>query len=145
MYQKPAERGLILSCKGEKHPTANVTNVICTYVSNILHEWNLLGSDARRSHSISEFKRRLLCKIHPTNNCVFNIYDIEGIRILAKLRLEFSALNERIFRHRYNVTSPTCNCGTANEDNEHFLLHCSLYYNNLHGKRLEFLDLEIPS
>ena len=46
----------------------------------------------------------------------------------AKLRLQFSALNEHRFRHDFDCLSPVCNCGLANEDNEHFLLHCPQYY-----------------
>ena len=119
-----------------------------TYFNNTPFEWNLLDSDTRCSKSIAEFKRKLLSKIRPTENCVYNIYDIEGIRILTKLRLQFSPLNEHKFRHRFNATSLLCNCGTANEDNKHFLLHCPLFSNfrvNLHGELSEFLDLDLPN
>ena len=115
-----------------------------TYFSNVVYEWNLLDSDTRNSRSISEFKRKLLCKIRPTESCVFTIYDIEGVKILTKLRLQFSALNEHKFRHRFNATSPICKCGIANEDNQHFLLHCPLYndiHHNLHDEISEILDL----
>ena len=108
-------------CIGKTVPFSN------TYFCNAPYEWNLLDSDIRCSKSIAEFKRRLLSKIRPIENCVYNIYDIEGIRILTKLRLQFSALNEHRFRHRFNAPSPLCNCGTANEDNKHFLLHCPLF------------------
>ena len=96
----------------------------------------------------AEFKRKLLSKIRLTENCVYNIYDIEGIRILTKLRLQFSALYEHRFRHRFYATSPLCSCGTANEDNKHFLLHCPLFNNlrvNLHSELSEFLNLDIPN
>ena len=54
-------------------------------------------------------------------NCAYNIHDNEGIRILTKFRLQFSSLNEHRLRKRFYATSPLCNCGTANEDNKHFL------------------------
>ena len=117
-----------------------------TYFNNAPFEWNLLDSDIRGSKSIAEFKRKLLSKIRPTENSVYNIYDIEGIRILTKLRLQFSDLNGHRFRHRFNAASPLCNCGTANEDNKHFLLHCPLFNNfrvSLHGELSEFLNLDI--
>ena len=43
-----------------------------------------------------------------------------------------------------NATSPICKCGIANEDNQHFLLHCPLYNDirhNLHDEISEILDL----
>ncbi len=93
-----------------------------------------------------EFKRKLLSKIRPVENPVFNIYDIEGVRILTKLRLKFSALNEHRFRHRFNISSPLCNCGTANEDSKHFLLHCPTFYHlrrNLLGQLSEILSMDV--
>ena len=119
-----------------------------TYLSNTPFEWNLLDSDTRGSKSIAEFKRKLLSKIRPTENNVYNIYDIEGIGILTTLRLQFSDLNEHRFRHRFNVASPLCNCGTANEDNQHFLLYCPFFDNfrvNLHGELSELLNPDIPN
>ena len=43
---------------------------------------------------------RLRC---PTVNCVFNIHDNEGVNILTKLHLQFSALNEHRCRHRFKL------------------------------------------
>ena len=43
------------------------------------------------------------------------------------MRLSFSVLNEQIFRHNFKCLSPVCVCGIANEDNEHFLLHCPIF------------------
>ena len=107
----------------------------------------MLDSD---TPSISEFKRKLLCKIRPTENCVFNIYDIERVKMLTKLRLQLSVVNEyrfrHRFRHRFNAISPICNCGTGKEDNIHSLLHCPLYNDirlNLHDEISEVLGLDI--
>ena len=58
---------------------------------------------------------------------MYNIRDILGIKLLTKLRVEFSALNGRRFKHNFACLSPMCVCGTGTEDNEHFLLHCPLY------------------
>ena len=40
-------------------------------------------------------------------------------------RLQFSRLNEHRFRHSFDCLDPVCLC--ANEDNEHFLLHCPFF------------------
>ena len=97
-----------------------------TYFENIFFEWNSLTLDVRNSTSVAEFKRKLLGIIRPTQKPTYNIHDIVGIRLLTKLRLNFSALNEHKFRHNFECLDPICACGTGKEDNEHFLLHCPL-------------------
>ena len=150
-HEIPAERQTSYNLRNQRMYAPAIDRTVRlsnTYFSNTPFEWNLLDSDTRCSKSIAEFKRKLPSKIRPTENCVYNIYDIEGIRILTKLRLQFSPLNEHKFRHRFNAASPLCNCGTANEDNKHFLLHCPLFSNfrvNLHGELSEFLDLDLPN
>ena len=90
-------------------------------------EWNLLDDDVKNSQSISDFKRKLLAIIRPTKNPVYDVFDIEDIKKLTKLRVNFSALNEHKFRHNFECTSPACACGRGIENNEHFLLHCHRY------------------
>ena len=55
------------------------------------------------------------------------ISDILGIRLLTRLRLQFSALNEHKFRHNFECLDPICACRSGKEDNEHYLLHCPLF------------------
>ena len=90
-------------------------------------EWNKLDNEVIHSISIVQFKSKLLSIIRPMGNSIYNIHDVIGVRYLTKLRLQFSALNEHKFRHNFDCLSPFCICGTAKEDNEHFLLHCPLY------------------
>ena len=90
-------------------------------------EWNNLDNEVKHSVSIAQFKNKLLSTIRPVGNSIYNVHDIIGVRYLTKLRLQFSALNEHQFRHNFDCLSPICICGTAKEDNEHFLLHCPLY------------------
>ena len=94
-----------------------------TYFQNSFMEWNKLDNEVKYSVSIAQFKNKLLSTIRPVGNSIYNVRDIIGV----KLRLQFSALNEHKFRHNFDCLSPVCICGTAKEDNEHFLLHCPLY------------------
>ena len=82
-----------------------------TYFKNVRYEWSLLNQDLKNVQSISDFKRRLLTIIRPTRNSYYDIFDIEGIKKLTKLRVDFSALNEPRFRHKFDCTSPVCKCG----------------------------------
>ena len=94
---------------------------------NTISEWNLLDNKVRNSPSISQFKKNLLAIIRPSKNPTYNIRDILGIKLLTKLRVEFSALNVHRFKQNFACLSPMCVCGTGTEDNEHFLMHCPLY------------------
>ena len=55
---------------------------------------------------------------------MFKIHDINGIKLLTRLRVEFSDLRSHRFRHNFNCASPLCLCQTGIEDNEHYFLHC---------------------
>ena len=139
---------MILEISGYTPAVSRTVRFSNTYFSNAPYEWNLLDRDIRSSESIAEFKRKLLSKIRPAENSIYNIYDIEGVRILTKLRLNFSALNEHRFRHRFNIVSPLCNCSTANEDTEHFLLHCPMFYHlrrNLLGQLSKILSMDVSN
>ena len=90
----PTERETNYDLKSQRIYTPSVNRTVRfsnTYFSNAPYKWNLLDSDIRNSKSIAEFKCKLLSKIRPAENSVYNIYDIEGARILTKLRLKFSA------------------------------------------------------
>ena len=76
---------------------ARTTRFSHTYFQNVLYEWNLLDHDIKNSQSISESKQKLLAIIRPPNNTVYDVFDIEGIKKLTKLRVNFSALNEHRF------------------------------------------------
>ena len=76
-------------------------------------------------------------KIIRTKNSVFGVSDIYGVKLLTRLRLNFSHLNEHKFRHNFKDTiNPMCNCGAATEITIHYHLRCRLYS----VKRAELLD-----
>ena len=58
---------------------------------------------------------------------MYNISDIDVVRCLTEMRLNFSAINEHKFRRKFHSLDPRCTCGEAVEDNEHFFLHCPLF------------------
>ena len=66
--------------------------------------------------------------IRPKENSIFKIHDINGIKLLNRLRLHFSHLNEHKFRHNFRATiDPMCSCALEPEATLHYLLHCNLY------------------
>ena len=59
---------------------------------------------------------------------LFSIHDPTGIKLLARLRLKFSHLNEHKFRHNFKDTVvPMCDSGTETETTEHLFLRCPFF------------------
>ena len=71
----------------------------------------------------------MLIKIIRTKeNPISGVSDIYSIKVLNRLRLNFSHLNERKFRHNFNDTiNPMCNCDAATETTIHYLSRYRLY------------------
>ena len=95
-----------------------------SYFHNTLHEWNKLPTEIRASKTIAEFKRKLIALMRPVRNTIYGVSDLKGIRNITKLRVQFSDLNAHKFHHNFECLRPIYDCGAANEDNEHYLLHC---------------------
>ena len=59
---------------------------------------------------------------------MYGIFDISGIKLLTKLRVEFSDLRSHRFFHNFNCVSPICSCKLEEEDNSHFFLRCPQFH-----------------
>ena len=88
-----------------------------------INEWNKLKVGVRTAKSINIFKKSIVSE--KKESSLFCIYDPLGVKLLARVRLQFSHLNEHNFRHGFSDTiNPMCACGTEIETIEHFLLRC---------------------
>ena len=86
-----------------------------------------LSDEIRSIESSKQFKKTILDIIRPKENSVYAIHDISGLKLLTRLRLNFS-LNEHKFRHILKDTiNPMCSCGFEPETTDHYLLRCKLY------------------
>ena len=108
-----------------------------TYIQNSVREWNQLDQSIRNCPTISGFNSQLVRLVRPTKKSTFRVHDIEGLRLLTRLRVQLSDRREHRFRHRFHVSNPMFLSPTGIEDNEHFLLHCPRYTNY----RKDLLDL----
>ena len=119
-----------------RRPNVYEPNVISTnrfshtYFQNCMREWNLSDETIKNSPTISVFKRELVRLVRPSKKSYFGIRDIEGIRLLTRLRVHFSDLREHQLRHKFPRSSPMCLCQTGIENNEHFFLHCPHHSNH---------------
>ena len=76
---------------------------------------------------------------------LFAIPDPAGVKLLSRLRLKFSHLNEHKFRHNFkDALSPMCDCGSKTETTDHFFL-CCLFFATQRQKLLNDLLKIDPS
>ena len=64
-----------------------------------INEWNNPTVEIRNSKSVKAFKKLIKCG--KKENSLFSINDPLGVKLLTCLRLQFSHLNEHIFRHGF--------------------------------------------
>ena len=97
-----------------------------TFFPYFINEWNKLTVGIKYAKSIHIFKKSIVSE--KKENLLFGIYDPLGVKLLTRLRLQFSQLNGHKFRHAFSDTiNPMCGCGTEIETTEHFLLCCQFY------------------
>ena len=97
-----------------------------TFLPFYTNEWNNLATETRNAKSINIFKKLILKE--KKENSLFSICSSLGVKLLTRLRLQFSHLNEHKFRHGFNDTvDPFCVCGNEIETTEHFFLRCHFY------------------
>ena len=87
--------------------------------------WNKVDVTVRNAKSFLIFKNLLLKIGRPIQNSMFKIHDPLGIKLLTRLRVGLSHINEHWFRHNFqDCLNPLCSCSLEVESNIHFFLHC---------------------
>ena len=77
-----------------------------------IKEWLNLGDEIRSMESSKQFKKTILDFIRLKENSVYAIHEMSGLKLLTRLRLSFSHLNEHKFQHNFKDTfNPICSCG----------------------------------
>ena len=60
-------------------------------------EWGNLNKELRNIDSVKTFKLSILNFVRPRENSVFAVHDINGLKLLTHLKLNFSHLKEHKF------------------------------------------------
>ena len=126
----PQERQLAYNLRNPsayEQPRARTVRYSNTYFHNTLFEWSLLDKEIQNCTSIAQFKRSCFQSFDRSVTLHFEYLISQVLNLLTRLRLHFSDLNEHRFRHAVDCITPVCICGLANEDNEHFFMHCPQY------------------
>ena len=101
-------------------------------------EWNKIDIKIQNS-PYSVFTNYLLEEIRPKPSPLFNIHNPSEIKLLTRLRLGLSHLNEYKFNHNFNdCVNPFCTCSLEPASTPHFFLHCH-HYNTI--RSILFKDL----
>ena len=83
-------------------------------------EWNKIDIKIRNS-PYSVFRNYLLKETRPKPSPLYNIQNPSGIKLLIRLRLGLSHLNEHKFNHNFDdCVNPFCTCSLEPESTSHF-------------------------
>ena len=86
--------------------------------------WFTLPNYLRKATNFPNFKQHIFHIYRPQKSLTYKISDNKGLKLITRLRCDFSDLRDHRFRHSFNCLSPLCSCGDANESTTHFLLNC---------------------
>ena len=92
-----------------------------------MNVWNNLGPIVRDLATIFRFKTVLLQLMRQEKRSIYGINNRIGIRLLTKLRVDFSDLKLHRFNYRFNCNLLMCLRGLDPRSTEHFFLHSQLY------------------
>ena len=98
-----------------KPPLSRTKSFKNTFFLYCIKEWNNLTVEIRNSKSVSALKILIKSK-KKKENSIFSIYNPLGVKLLTRLRLQFSHLNGHKFRHGFGDTiNAMCACGSEVE------------------------------
>ena len=101
------------------------TEKFVKFIFFILHFWRSIFSNlTKQSENIKKFKN-----IKSNEWSLLSIHYPQIIKLFSRLRLNFSHLNERKFRHKFKESvSPMCAWGLELESTQHFFFRCHFYH-----------------
>ena len=74
----------------ERSTTICVTQNIYSFFPYRVSEWEKLSDEVKASTTVGQFPKYLVSNIRPPERSMHGIFDISGIKLLTKLRVEFS-------------------------------------------------------
>ena len=93
-----------------------------------MNERNNLNNIIKSSKSYLMFRKRMFNLIRPKCNETYGIHNPTGLKLLIRLRLGLSHLNDHKFNHNFrDCINPLCSCSLSIEKNVHFFLRCHYF------------------
>ena len=101
------------------------------FFPSALNDWFRLDINIRNSELILFFNSRLFSFFRPNQSNICNIFDPIGLKLLTRLCLGLSHLNENKLRYNFqDCLNPLCSCSLEIEDTTHYLLYCHEFSNH---------------
>ena len=136
-----------IGTRNKNFPTHNCWTACFKYsfFPSTLCAWFWLDVNIRNSEYISLFKSRLLSFIRPNQSKMFNIFDPVGLKLLTRLGLGLSHLNEHKFLDNFqDCLNPLYSCSLEIEETTYCLLHCQ-HFSNHRYDLMNTVKLIIPN
>ena len=111
-----------------QHFTVELMLSSTLFFSSTIFEWNRSNRQIRQSLTLVTFRNSLLKIGQPTPRPVCNIHNPNGLKLLTRLRLVLSHLNEHKYNHNLKDSVNTlCSYSLEVELVSHFFLHCHYF------------------
>ena len=124
-----------------QHFTAELMYISNSFFPYTKLEWNELDKIIQQCKTIKSFRNSLLKIGWPTPKPVYNIHIFAGLKLLGRLRLRLSHLNEHKFNHNFrDCVNLLCPFSLVVESSSYFFLHCH-YHIDIHKTLFHELQL----
>ena len=111
-----------------------------SFFPSTISEWNKLDLKIRQSKTLLTFRNALIKIGRHISKQIYNVHNPVGLKLLTRLRLVISQLNQHKFNHNFqDCLNPLCSCSLEVERVSHFFLDCH-YYSNIHSTLLNELQ-----
>ena len=105
-----------------------------------ISEWNKSDLKMRQSKTLLTFRNALIKIVRPIPEPIYNVHNPVGLKLLTRLRLGLSHLNQHKFNHNFrDCLNPLCSCSLEGESVSRFFLHCH-YYSTIRSTLLNELQ-----
>ena len=116
-----------------------------SFFLEVITEWNNLDISICNSSLCHIFKNLILKFLRPEPNRISSTQNFEGLKLLTRMRLSLSHLDDHKFRPNFqDCLNPICSCGQDTKTASHFLLLC-LNYRCARKTILETINLIDPN
>ena len=123
LYNNPINQTRSTAKKIVKQTASRTVNFNNTFSPDCFQQWKNLSDDIKSLTSPISFKKALLSFVKTSKSSVFATHDNNSIKLLTRVRLNLSHLNEHKFRYNFlDTINPMCSCGSEPETTAHFLL-----------------------
>ena len=106
------------------------------FLPSTISEWSKLHLEIRQRETLLSFWNALTKTWRPIPKAIYNVHDPVGLKLLTRLRLGLSHLNQHKLNHNFqDCLNPLCSCSLNVDSVSHFFLHYH-YYSKMHSTLL---------